>query len=264
MKLYGKLLKGYWLLLLMFMAVAFPLGAIGQDKPCVMKMVWEPWPPYQYRSEQGEMTGLDIELVSAVVEEMGCKLELYRRPWVRGLRELESGLLDIQAGASVTAERQAWAYFSDPYRQEVMSLFVLKGKSGQYPLGSLGDIVEMDFSLGINRGTFYGDEFEGLMESYPFIRSTHTFNTEKQKVKALLIGRVDGLIGNPVSTFHILRGLDAVDDVEIHPLKIHSANQHVIFSKESTSAELVKRFNDALRRLKQTGEHQQITLKYLK
>jgi polar amino acid transport system substrate-binding protein len=36
-----------------------------------VSMGWEDWQPYQYRNDRQEVTGLDVELMQAIFENMG-------------------------------------------------------------------------------------------------------------------------------------------------------------------------------------------------
>ena len=45
-----------------------PVTAAPPDEaPCVLKMGWDPWEPYQYEIADGQVFGLDVDLLTAVV-----------------------------------------------------------------------------------------------------------------------------------------------------------------------------------------------------
>ena len=52
------------------------------------------------------------------MDNAGCAYQLKKIPWERTKRYIQSGELDLAIGASKTADRRPWAYFSEPYRFE--------------------------------------------------------------------------------------------------------------------------------------------------
>ena len=51
-----------------------PMEKKAPDKNCQFVLGFDAWEPYQYADVGERVAGLDIELVAAVVEGMGCKL----------------------------------------------------------------------------------------------------------------------------------------------------------------------------------------------
>jgi len=91
----------------------FSLPVLAQEK--VFTAGWETWRPHQYKDEQGKMAGIDVELVKAIFEHAGYKLEFTEEvPWARHLLMLEKGKIDIATGTAKNAEREEYAYFTIP------------------------------------------------------------------------------------------------------------------------------------------------------
>ncbi len=146
----------------------FSIPVVFAESSCVLKMGWEPWKPYQYIDENKQLTGLDIDLIRAIVKNMGCEVQLEKTPWRRQLFEAEYGRMHLVASASMTEERKKWAYFSESYREHKRVLFVLKGTVNRYQFESLKDIIGTDFNLGVVRGVYQGEEFARLINSPQF------------------------------------------------------------------------------------------------
>lgn len=89
------------------------------------------WQPYQYRNDKQEVTGLDVELMQAIFENMGYQVALTEIPWKRHLNNVESGRTNLAASASKTPEREQYVYFSDPYRTESVVMYIRVGRLGQ-------------------------------------------------------------------------------------------------------------------------------------
>ena len=251
--------------LTLFLGIAawwFAVPNIFAESSCLLRMGWEQWKPYQYIDENNQLTGVDIELVGAIVTNMGCDIEFVELPWKRHLVEVEKGKTDIAAGASMTAERQEWAYFTQAYREETRVLFVLKGTSETYQLNSLADIIGT-FRLGVNSGAYNGEEFAQLIEQAEFKKHVEVVNDEVQNHDKLIGKRINGFIADVLSGTNRLRERNLQDNVEVHPVHIHSDNVYVMFSKQSTTPELVETFNKSLALLKENGVYDGILKKYV-
>ena len=121
-----------------------PMEKMAPVKNCQFILGFDAWEPYQYADVGDRVAGLDIELVAAVVEGMGCQLTYQQGTWVDLLTALKEGEVDILLGASKTETREQFAFFSDAYRMEEFSLYIRKGDKvniNQY-LTSLKTAVE--------------------------------------------------------------------------------------------------------------------------
>jgi len=235
--------------------------ALAQE--CKLNVGWDSWKPYQYINENNELKGFDIELITAVLNNMGCKLNLDQMPWKRLLREVKNGRIDIAAGVTITAERKQWGYFSKHYREETRVLFVLAESFEKYKLNSLKDIIDSDFQLGVNRGAHNGEYFETLMNDPKFRKHVQFVTSEEQNIKKLRAkNRTNGFIGDLISGKILLRENNMLDEVSIYPMNIYSTDIYFLFSKKTLNKEFVERFNYSLALLKKNGVYETISQKY--
>ena len=98
-----------------------------------MRGGWYPWDPYQYREYRRGvpvLTGFDVEIERAIGRILGIEIILADMPWEDHLAALAAGKADIAAGATYSAERDRYAYFSKPYRSETDALTVRKARAG--------------------------------------------------------------------------------------------------------------------------------------
>ncbi len=229
---------------------------------CSLSSSWEPWEPYQYQDKE-TLTGLDVELVQAIFKQADCKISYKKRPWARALKEIESGATDFVSGASLNEERQQYANFSTPYRDETMVLMVRKGEVGKYSLEKLSDIVKADFKLGIVRDFFYGDEHQKSMEDEAYSKKVSIVNSDTANLKKLLAGRVDGILIDRYTGPFLAKQEGAGNKIELHPLKVSSSDIFLMFSKKSVPSETIEKVNTALEAIKQNGTYQAILNRYL-
>lgn len=229
---------------------------------CSLSVGWEPWEPYQYK--EGEtLTGLDVELVSAIFTRAGCTLTFVEAPWARLLNLVEHGKVALAMGASHNQEREAYAYFSKPYRSESMRLFVRKGEAANFTFNTLNELAKTPFKLGVIRGYYYGETFKELMNNADFKKQVLEADGEEENYTKLIKGRIDGFVSDPFVTTSGLRKAGISDQIEMHQAVIHDNDIYVIFSKKATSQEQVAQFNQALEAMKADGIYQKIIDKYL-
>ena len=255
-------------LLLLGAAVAGAASAAemehGADPQCVLRVAWEPYEPFTFVNSDGVLTGADIEVIKAVAEEIVCALSFRGMPWNRILLEIEKGAVDVTSSASRTKERDAWAWFSAPYRRPEVALFVRKGESRNHRLRSLADVPGAGFRLGLIEGYFLGEEVASFMADPAFAALTESAADYAVNLTKLLHGRIDGFL---VDDVHVLRAeaqaLGVLDTVERHPVKIEGVNLHYMFSRKSVGRDLVDAFDQALARMRTDGRLDRILQEFV-
>lgn len=229
---------------------------------CSLKSSWEDWEPYQYQAN-GNITGLDNDLVKAIIANTQCKLSFVKRPWARALKEIEQGTVDLAPGASINAERELYAHFSLPYRDETMVLMVRKGESPTYPFNSIKDIVKHNFKLGVVRDYYYGEDHKSAMGLPDYAAKVSDVKNDTVNIQKLTSKRIDGLLIDRYVGPYLAKQLGVFDKIEVHPLKINSDNIYLMLSKKSVSQETVNEINLGLEKLKEDGQYSEILKKYL-
>lgn len=241
------------------------LGWTGQTvaaEKMTLNMGWEPWAPFTYRDRQNTLTGLDIEIVTTILQNAGYVVQYQEMPWARTLISIENGVIQFSASAMKTPEREAYAYFSDPYQQETYVVFVRKGIAAPYSIKRLQDVIGSSFRLGVMRDSVYGDEFVRLMNDPAFAKQVEDVTTDEQNHKKLLAHRLDGFIQEASRMATDGRASGIFDQVE--PLFVIERNDLcVMFSKRATTPEIVKAFNAGLEKIRADGTYQRIFKKYL-
>lgn len=209
---------------------------------------WDEWPPYMHLDEENNETGFDLELARLVIREMGCEPVFVRRVWKRVLSGISEGRLHLTGGASRTYERQKYAYFTRPYRSEIVTLFVRAEDAGSHAsLRSLSDIQTADFRLSVTRNYYYGPTYESLAKKEDFSRHLHLVYEDPINLRLLLGQRTDGFLGDPVFVRHHA-GKETWS--RLHPLfDVHSGSIHFMLSRKLPSSFLAE-FEAALERIR--------------
>lgn len=228
---------------------------------CSLTMGIDAWEPYQYMSVGNTVTGLDVELVQAVAKDMKCGLDVVQGSWLELLTLLKDGNIDFVLGASKTADREAFAYFSEPYRQERFQLYVRRDDSA-LSYDSLQAFVAAGHKVGVVNEYFYGDEVAALYEDDNHRDKFIGAIISELNMARLLDEEIDGLLEDSFVGASILRrkGLDKY--IVPHSISLGSSDVYVMFSKASVTEQQVQQFNTGLARLKADGSYEHIVEKY--
>lgn len=238
-------------------------GADGADD-CSLRVAWEPYGAYTFRNDEGEVTGIDIEVVKAVAQEIGCDVSFRELPWARILLEVEQGAVDLSTSTSWTEERTAWAFFSRPYRQTEMALYVRRGEAQAHGLEALTDIADGSFRLGVIDGYFLGEAYSAALNDADFVANVEVAADYATNLRKLVHGRIDGFLVDDVTVLEDeARALGILDRVERHSLAIAGDDLHFMFSKRSVPAQTVTDFDRALAKLLASGRIDAIVRQFL-
>jgi len=219
---------------------------------------WELWYPYQFHNENNELTGVDIEAFKLISDKAGLSVSYVELPWQRHLMYINSGIVDIAFGASYTKEREQGAYFSIPYRKELVNFFVRKGTSQSIKLKQLSDLIDSDYLVGVENGYYYGKEYQKLKTIPGFISKINSVLDIEQNVNLLMKGHIDGFLADPMSMQAFVKKYKFQNEFEIHPLPIYQGDIFIMLSKKNCNVDDLTRINQAITQLKQNGQLESI------
>jgi polar amino acid transport system substrate-binding protein len=214
---------------------------------------WELWYPYQYHNKQQKLVGLDFDIFNAIIQESTLNVKFTELPWKRHLQYIKTGEMDMAMGASHTPEREKTAYFSKPYREEKVNLFVRKGNIDKIKLKTLSDLSNSDYMIGVEDGYFYGEEYKQLITTKEFYTHINDVIDLEQNVALLLKGHIDGLLVDPITMKAFSKKYLLEGEFEAHPLKIYQDNIHIMLSRKSCTPETLNAINKAISKLKKNG-----------
>jgi polar amino acid transport system substrate-binding protein len=229
---------------------------------CSLSLGWEPFEPFQLKTEAGVVGGIDVDLFTEAAKRAGCTVTPNEIPWERLLNDIKDGKIDAALGATVTDERKVYANFTSPYRKDEFVLFVRKGELGKVGADGLASLVGKPFKLGTVKGYEMGDTFDKL-KSELGKQIDETSSTELN-LKKLAANRIDGFIENRYVGLAEAKKAGLADKIEIHPVPISSDDVSFMFSKKSTTGETLAAVEDALKAMRTDGQYDKILAKYLK
>jgi polar amino acid transport system substrate-binding protein len=232
------------------------------DKHCQFVLGFDAWEPYQYLDVGDRVAGLDIELVTAVIEGMGCQLTYQQGTWVDLLMALKQGKVDILLGASKTEAREQFALFSDSYRMEEFSLYIRKGDKVRSEYKTLDEFIQNGSRVGIVEDYVYGPDVSMLLDGDKTSKYFVNAIMGELNVARLLDEDIDGYLEDSFVGSSLLRRKALSNFIVAHGITIQTGNAYVMFSQKSVTQEQLNNFNTQLTKVKNSKVYQDILTKY--
>ncbi|WP_336988153.1 substrate-binding periplasmic protein [Aeromonas oralensis] len=224
---------------------------------------WSSWHPFSFRDEQQQLQGLDIDLLEAIFNRAGFHANYSEMPWARVLRELEFGTIQLTMSANQTAERNLYARFTLPYRNEETVLLIRRQDKGRWQeITQLPDLLSRpDFTIGLLRDFDYGTDFRTFMQSPQMQQRLLVRLKMEPLIKLLLAGRIQGVVMDPMGLQQLnLAGIPL--DQLTTLLDIQQTPVHLMLSRRTTTPQQLQRLDEAIRALLQSPEYGQILARY--
>lgn len=137
---------------LLGLALILITGCSGQGQPGVIRVAVSPASPPNLYEDNGQITGLDLEIFEGYCASRGCSLNITSYDWQGMLGAVISRQVDVAFSAiSITDEREKVMDFSMPYMENSWNLVSLTSRDLQ--LDDLGELKQ--YSIGYPRGMAY-------------------------------------------------------------------------------------------------------------
>lgn len=213
-----------------------------------------PYPPFEYRSPDGELTGFEIELGNEVCQIVsGNDCEWVVQAWDGIIPGLLARKYDmIFSSMSINEERQKRVLFSDPYYTTPSAFFAPDG-NGFNPDSSDGNRV------GVQRATIQDTYVTEFLTDAEVVRYT----TADDMIVDLQGGRLDAMFIDAPVGIEMLEGNDEISQVGEfvkEPTRIFGEGVGAAFRKRDTALE--EQVSAALEQLKNDGTYDTIMQKY--
>lgn len=211
-----------------------------------------PYPPFEYRDPDGNLTGFEIELGNAVCQEIsGNDCDWVIQAWDGIIPGLLARKYDmIFSSMSINEERQKRVLFSDPYYTTPSAFFA---GSGFNPANAAGK------RIGVQRATIQDAYVTEFLTSAEVVRYT----TADDMVVDIKGGRLDAMFIDAPVGLEMLDGdtsISQVGDFVKEPVRIFGEGVGAAFRKRD--AELEGLVSAALEKLKNDGTYDEIMDRY--
>jgi len=208
--------------------------------------------PFEFENDEGNMVGIDLDLLAAIAEDQGFEYKLQAVGFSAAVTSLEAGESDaVIAGMSITDERKEKYDFSDPYYDSGVGMGVLKDSG----ITSYEDLRGKQVAT--KMGTEGNSFAESIQEEYGFtIVQFEDSSTMYQDV--LSEASVACFEDYPVLGYEISRGLEMT-----LPLDMEKGNSYGFAVMKDENQDLLEMFNKGLENLKSSGKYDEILNTYI-
>ena len=207
--------------------------------------------PFTFHDASGDLTGYDVEIVTAVAEKLGVEPEFQETQWDAIFAGLDAGRFDIIANqVSINNEREAKYELSEPYTVSPGVVIVAKDTSDIDSLASLSGKTTAQ-SLSSNW-------YDLAKENGAKVESVEGW---AQAIALLEQGRVDATLNDKL-TFLDYKATDAAGAAGLKiAAETDDPSRNAFVVKKGESA-LISAVDDALDELRADGTLTEISKKY--
>ena len=206
-----------------------------------------PYKPFEFEDD-GETTGFDFDVVSAMGEQLGVEVEFVTTPFDSIIAALVAGDCDMIASAmTITDERKEKVAFTDAYFDADQSLLVLKENAEKF--ATLEDLAGKTIGVQVETtGATYA------ADNKPEGATIKEFSTGDEIFPALISGDVDAALQDlPVNGYRAATAPDQFVVTETFP----TGEQYgFAVAKENTA--LLEALNGALDTMREDGTYDTI------
>ena len=178
-------------------------GRLLEDvkKRGVLRVGMSTFVPWAMNDKEGNLIGFEIDVATALAEELGVKVEFVPTKWSGIIPALLTGKFDIIIGGmGITEERAKKVDFTDPYDYSGMSLVASRKKAPGFT--KLEDFNKSEILIAARLGTTAA---EAAKKSFPNAQ-LKLFDDEAQAIQELLTDRVHAVVASsPLPEFQAIK-----------------------------------------------------------
>ncbi|WP_442909220.1 transporter substrate-binding domain-containing protein [Ideonella sp. BN130291] len=146
------------------------------------------YPPFNYRDEQGKLTGFDVEIAQAIAGKLGVKPEFTTTEWSGILAGLQAGKYDVIVNqVAATDKRRETFDFSAPYVVSAAQLIVRANETR--PMATKADLKGK--KIGVGQGSNYAELARGIEGA-----EVKVYPGAPEYLQDLATGRIDAAIND--------------------------------------------------------------------
>ncbi|MDN4493120.1 basic amino acid ABC transporter substrate-binding protein [Ureibacillus aquaedulcis] len=207
--------------------------------------------PFESMDDNGNIVGIDVDVLNAISEEMDFDYELKNIGWEPVFSQITTGEIDFgAAGITITDERKESYDFTDPYFESTLLIVVPEDNTS---ITSVEDLKDKKVSVQIN-STSHEAAKKILGQTNPDILA---YENQPLAIQDVINGTADAALGdNAVLIEYMKNNPDApiktIEDdsfeKEYYGLMVKKGNEEVL-----------NLLNDGLKKIKENGKLAEIT-----
>ena len=203
--------------------------------------------PYEFH-EGDDVVGIDADIARAIGEEMGMEVKIEDMAFDSIIPAVTSGKADFgAAGMTVTEDRKKNVDFTDTYATATQVIIVKEGSDIAGPDDLTGKKIGVQLGT---TGDIYADDIEDA--------EVERYNKGFEAVQALTQDKIDAVVidGEPAKEF-----VAEADGLKILDEAFTEEEYAIAVAKDND--DLLKKMNEALASLKESGKIDEIVAKYI-
>jgi len=221
-----------------------------------LNVITEDWAPYNYE-ENNILKGFSVEVVKTIMAELGEKHHINIYPGARGEMMLDTKPNIMNFSLFRTPEREIKYKWVGPISEE--SIYFYKRKDDTREYKTLNDVRE---------NSIIAAPHKGLVSSYIEalgITNINKLSNRTSQFLHLFVGRANLMVNlTPLGVAYYLKQLNKpVDTLVQTQVKLLEFPLYIACSKEIPDS-VIRKWQNALDRIKSSGKYDQIYNKYLR
>ena len=209
------------------------------------------FPPFESLGEDGTVTGIEIDILNLICQELGVELAIEQIDFDSVLPGVQAGKYDMGvSGISVTPARQENTLFTDPYCLAAQAIVVLKDS----PITCKADLEGKTVSVQT------GTTAETYCMENGYKVSSFTANADAEA--ALVAGKVDAWVIDDLTAAEMVKLYNAENGDVLVVLDEAMTTEPYAFAFAFGSEDLVAKINEIIAKLVADGTVAEIFAKY--
>ncbi|WP_157893188.1 transporter substrate-binding domain-containing protein [Salinivibrio sp. IB574] len=215
---------------------------------------WPPWTDTQTYPYQG----IDVEIITALADKVGFKINTLKCAWKRCLRLLEQGEADIATNVLKKADREVYLHYLTPAYRTNLNYVIYTHKGDMRAITTKQQLYPLQIT--IERGAHFPDEFsqDKNIQTRPVSQTLFA-------IKQLINQRANAVVGEEYQLDYLVSRLDTNRVLEKQPLLFSEPiNAYIVLSKKSHHAEAVAQLSDTIAQMMDSGQIESMMRDYLR
>jgi lysine-arginine-ornithine-binding protein len=241
--------------LTLFLLFLFPVSLLAQSALQRVKQSGElrigtdaTYPPFE-TAEGGEFSGFDIDLGNAIARELGVKAKFTNASFDGIFPALQNGSFDaVMSAVTITEDRSKTMLFSDPYYDAGQLIAVRGDNQGVTTTNELrGKTVGVQINT---TGQYELEKIQGI--------TVAKYNTIDLALLDLKNGRIDAVVTDAPTVRYMIRQSFR----ELKTVGKPFTDEKYGIALAAESKDLQQAINAALKKIRESGEYDQIHMKW--
>ena len=240
--------------LLCCLMLVMSIGTAHAGTPKVIKAATAcEYPPMEFLDDNKQPTGFSADLLAALSEELGVKIEQYNVAWDGIFTAVAAGQYDIVISTvTVNDERKKAFLFTDPYHKMHQAVVMPKGKS----IKSLADLK------GLKVGSQIGTTAIFVLEKAKPGCEVKEYDDIGLAMEELKSGRLDAVMCDDVVATYYANVKKGFSD-SMHVVFKTAESEDIAILLNKKDKDLCALLNDGLKRIKANGKYDAVVKKWM-